>query len=587
MHVNPNAVTIHAVNFWTVKDRRPKAFTGSPLALIGQHRAWHDKKDAPCFSTVTYRKRATRGNEGVMTLTALVMDYDHLTAEQTGFVFDQSAPWASVAYSSFSHDPSLPNGWSFRLMLFLDRPIAAAEHAGLWRVVNERLGGVADKQANDVGRVWFKPSCRYDTPDEARLFLVHQGEALNVNELLAEAGATSGARFAAVQAPVALCRLSALPKPIAEGGRNSTLTRLGGALRRQGLDEGALATALLDENARRCEPPLPDEEVVGIARSLARYEPEHPLLRINCTDWGNAERLVHTHGDNLRYLSPQGRWLRWEGGRWRTVDQSALLPMALRAIRDTHAAARDLPNPEHRDRLVRHALQSESAARLRAMTQLSASLLPIDADQLDRDPMRLTVENGTLDLRSGALNEHSRGDFITRKLGVVYDKAATCPRWEAFLARAFGGDAALMQFVQRAVGYTLTGETTEQALLVLKGAGANGKSTFLSVLRSLLGEYALAAALASFLDGLTSIRNNLARLSGARLVSASEPERGRPLAESLVKQLTGGGTHHLPVPLRRVLRVCPELQALAVREQTPADHLRGRGLVAAFEGRAV
>ena len=213
--------------------------------------------------------------------------------------------------------------------------------------------------------------------------------------------------------------------------------------------------------------------------------------------------------------------------------------MALRAIRDTHADARDLPNPEHRDRLVRHALQSESAARLRAMTQLSASLLPIDADQLDRDPMRLTVENGTLDLRSGALNEHSRGDFITRKLGVVYDKAATCPRWEAFLARAFGGDAALMQFVQRAVGYTLTGETTEQALLVLKGAGANGKSTFLSVLRALLGEYALAADFASFLAGPTSIRNDLARLSGARLVSASEPERGRPLAESLVKQITG------------------------------------------------
>ena len=120
---------------------------------------------------------------------------------QAGFVFDQSAPWASVAYSSFSHDPSLPNGWSFRLMLFLDRPIAAAEHAGLWRVVNERLGGVADKQANDVGRVWFKPSCRYDTPEEARLFLVHQGEALNVNELLSEAGATAGARFASVQAP--------------------------------------------------------------------------------------------------------------------------------------------------------------------------------------------------------------------------------------------------------------------------------------------------------------------------------------------------------------------------------------------------
>ncbi|MBK7759977.1 MAG: hypothetical protein IPI35_26950 [Deltaproteobacteria bacterium] len=133
MHVNPNAVTIHAVNFWTVKDRRPKAFTGSPLALIGQHRAWHDKKDAPCFSTVTYRKRATRGNEGVMTLTALVMDYDHLTAEQTGFVFDQSAPGPAWPTAASATIPASRTGWSFRLMLFLDRPIAAAEHAGLWR----------------------------------------------------------------------------------------------------------------------------------------------------------------------------------------------------------------------------------------------------------------------------------------------------------------------------------------------------------------------------------------------------------------------------------------------------------------------
>ena len=91
MLVNPSSHIIEAVTFKSLIDRRPKAFIGSPVALIGQHRAWHDKKDAPCFSTVTYREGAPRGTDGVETLTALVLDFDHLTAGQAGLVIERAA----------------------------------------------------------------------------------------------------------------------------------------------------------------------------------------------------------------------------------------------------------------------------------------------------------------------------------------------------------------------------------------------------------------------------------------------------------------------------------------------------------------
>ena len=537
MLVNPNTVNIEAVTFKSVHDRRPKPFTGTPIALLGQHRPWHDKKDAPCFSMATYREGAPRGTEGVESLTALVLDFDHLTAGQAGMVLERaSGTWAFVTYSSYSHDPREETGWCFRLILFVDRPVAKAEYPALWSVMNNRLGGLADTNARDVARIWCAPSCRYDSPPADRLYVAQEGPAINVDELLAEARATKNQNLWPKPGTI---RKAATPQPIAEGGRNDALMRLGASLRARGLDEDQIRAALLDENSRRCVPPLEAEEVHGIARSVARYTPNNPLLGFNLTDWGNAERLVHTHGEDLRFVTQRGRWLRWEGGRWRAVDGASLLPLALQSNRATFEAAKDITDPDYRERVTRHTMRSESLQRLKATTQLAASLLPIDAEQLDRDPMRLTVENGTIDLRDGTLNPHSRGDFITRKLNVVYDEAAACPRWEAFLRRSLGGDVALIEFVQRAVGYSLSGSTNEQALLVLKGAGANGKSTFLSVLRALLGEYALAADFASFLAGPSTIRNDLARLAGARLVSASEPERGRPLAESLVKQLTG------------------------------------------------
>jgi putative DNA primase/helicase len=169
--------------------------------------------------------------------------------------------------------------------------------------------------------------------------------------------------------------------------------------------------------------------------------------------------------------------------------------------------------------------------------------IPVSPQQLDSNPWVLNVLNGTLDLRTGQLREHRREDLITKLAPVAYDPEAPCPRWEAFLSRIFAGDAELIRFVQKAVGYSLTGSTQEQCFFILYGTGANGKTTLMQTVSALLKDYARQTATETLLvqrgDGP---RNDLARLQGARFVYASETEGGRKLAEALVKQLTGGDT---------------------------------------------
>src|SRR5262249_4964648 len=161
--------------------------------------------------------------------------------------------------------------------------------------------------------------------------------------------------------------------------------------------------------------------------------------------------------------------------------------------------------------------------------------------ELDKDPWLLNVENGTLDLRTGTLQDHKREDFITKMVPISYNPEAQCPKWEAFLLDIMGDNEGMVAFLQRVIGYTLTGRTTEQCFFILYGSGGNGKSKVRAVMEALLGEHATTAAFSTFLESRHgTVRNDLAKLAGARLVVASESNAGGHLAESDVKTLTGG-----------------------------------------------
>lgn len=204
-------------------------------------------------------------------------------------------------------------------------------------------------------------------------------------------------------------------------------------------------------------------------------------------------------------------------------------------------AAIHIDDEDLRAKFARHAIRTQSEQRLRAMINLAQPERPIAENQLDYDPWLLNVINGTIDLRTGTLRPHQRENYITKLIPIPYDPAASCPTWEAFLERIMDGKPDLISYLKKCVGYSLTGSTQEQVMFILFGSGANGKSTFISTILSLMSEFGMQTPTETLLkSGGGGIRNDVARLKGARFVAAVESDDGKQLAEALVKQLTGG-----------------------------------------------
>jgi putative DNA primase/helicase len=273
-------------------------------------------------------------------------------------------------------------------------------------------------------------------------------------------------------------------------------------------------------------------------------EPDHSTFAK--TDSGNAERFAAEHGQSSKYCHVNRKWYLWDEVRWAKDETGEVFQLAKQTVRGIPTEALKLADDEQRRALIKHALQSESESRINAMLSLGQNEtgIPIRLTELDRDPMLLNVRNGTIDLRTRQLREHQREDLLTKLAPVVYEANAECPLWLQFLGDITAANIELVAYLQRAVGYTLTGEADEHALFLLYGTGANGKTTFLEVLRHILGDYAQSADFGTFITSQRSSgpRNDLAKLHGARLVTATESEDGMRLAESVVKQITGGDT---------------------------------------------
>ena len=329
--------------------------------------------------------------------------------------------------------------------------------------------------------------------------------------------------------------------PIVEGRRNTTLASIAGSLRRQGFPKEEINFHLRAINQGKCRPPLDDVEVGRIAASVASYEPGPNTP--NLTDLGNASRLVACHGQELQYCHAWKKWLIWSGTHWKADDTGKIVQLAKDIVQRLHLEAIEAQDAKLKVKLAKWALQSESGVRIREMIRLAPSEtgIPVTPDDLDADHWTLNVPNGTLDLPSGELRPPRREDLCTKLIPIPFHPKSECPRWQKFLADVTCGKQDLAQFLQRAVGYTLTGSTKEQVIFILHGTAANGKTTFVELIRKLLGGYALTADASTFLarpyDG---VRNDLARLRAARFVSAQEVGEGRRLDESLAKQVTGG-----------------------------------------------
>jgi len=264
------------------------------------------------------------------------------------------------------------------------------------------------------------------------------------------------------------------------------------------------------------------------------------------TELANARRLVMQHGEDLRYCHQLG-WLAWDGRRFKPDGGGVEVERRAKAtVLTIYAEAGAASDAGERKNLSRWAQQSEAASTIANSIRLARTEegITVEPSQLDADPWLLNVANGTIDLRTGDLRPHRREDLITKVVDIVYgdpDEVA-CPTWLALLERILPSDE-LRGFLQRAIGYSLTGDTSEQVLFMCIGVGANGKTTTLDGCSRLLGDYGRRTDFGTFLaQDQEHVRNDIAALAGARFVYAMEVEQGRRLSEVVVKELTGGDT---------------------------------------------
>ncbi|RFC36645.1 MAG: phage/plasmid primase, P4 family, C-terminal domain-containing protein [Candidatus Nitrotoga sp. SPKER] len=330
----------------------------------------------------------------------------------------------------------------------------------------------------------------------------------------------------------------------AQGNRDDGLFRYACSLRGRGLDKKE-AQLLVLAAAANCQPLMPELDANKCLESAWHYDSARTE---RLTDVGNAKRLVSLHGRDLRYVPEFKKWLVWDVGRWLIDEDGEIMRRAKITAAAVYVEAKSASEAGEQpmaDKLASHAGKSQSVQRLKAMIELAQTEpgIPARTTELDNNNYLLGVANGVINLETGALREPRREDLITKRALVAYEPDAKAPMFLAFLDRIMGGNQALVGFIQRAVGYSLTGITDEQCLFFLHGSGQNGKSTLLTVIKELLGDYAMqcpAETLMAKQGG--GIPNDIARLRGARMVATSETEDGRRFAEAMLKQLTGQDT---------------------------------------------
>jgi putative DNA primase/helicase len=272
--------------------------------------------------------------------------------------------------------------------------------------------------------------------------------------------------------------------------------------------------------------------------------PERPSTEppLPYSDYTNALAFVREHGQDLHYCYPWKSWLVWTGRCWERDTSGAVMRLAKLTVKRLARQVENL-DEDAANALMAHIKASLSTAKLKALVECAQSEegIPVQPADLDTDPWLLNCANGTLDLRTGELRPHQQSDLLTKCLPLAYDPDAHCQQWLIFLEHVMQGNAELIVFLQRALGYSLTGSTREQCFFLLHGPTKTGKSTFMHLAKALLGSYGTQAEMSTFLHKeRETVRNDLADLAGMRLVCAIETDEGKRLAEALIKQLTGG-----------------------------------------------
>jgi putative DNA primase/helicase len=333
-------------------------------------------------------------------------------------------------------------------------------------------------------------------------------------------------------------------EPISQGARHKHLVSLAGTMQRRGMSTNAMGDALMRENLERCSPPLEEKAILGILESASKWPTVGDLVTGERKDVGNADRLLRFGNGNYRFVAAFDRWVVYDGARWPVEDkeQQTIRAEAHRMVRAYGAQASTAGDSE----AMKFAAESLNSARISNMLREAAPHAILKVDEMDRDPLLINFRNGTLDARKELLREHRSEDYITALIPYDYSPEAPCPRWKKFIFDAFGQQKDLVEFFQRAVGYSMTGLTSEKCLFIPTGPTDSSKTTTMKVVGTLLGDYTQRIKVESLMEARrnqgsdNNAKDDLADLRGARFVPTSETGQAQRFREEVVKELTQG-----------------------------------------------
>ena len=260
------------------------------------------------------------------------------------------------------------------------------------------------------------------------------------------------------------------------------------------------------------------------------------------TDSGNADYLVSRYGNYLRYDHTNRRWLIWNGQYWEPDLKNKIIKIAQKAARKRQREVLNIEDFELKKLHSSHALKVENLHYINNCIKLAKSYgrIATVSKEWDKHSHLIQFTNGIYDLKKLEFYPGRPELMISQCVGYDFEESATSPRWIKFIDEIFDGNANLKNFVQKAIGYTITGETKEQCFFILEGSGSNGKSVFLSIGRKLLGDYAYDAPFTTFEKKYGNTQSNdIARLHSVRLVTSSENDMDKVFDEGRLKAITG------------------------------------------------
>lgn len=266
-------------------------------------------------------------------------------------------------------------------------------------------------------------------------------------------------------------------------------------------------------------------------------------------DTGNALRFRDANAGLIHYNHVDGCWIYWDGVRWASDENGEIKRRADKMLADMAKDLKEMQDDPAYNAYKKHLSRSRSHRGKEGFIAEARHLegVPVLPSEMDRAGNAFNVRNCLISLKTGRTAEHDKKYMISKLAPVTYDENAKCPRWDRFIEEITCGDKSLQLYLQRMIGYCMTAYTKEQCMFFLYGNGSNGKSVFVDTIAYMLGEYAASCQPETVMmrDRNNTVRGDLARLKGARMVVTSEPNDGCRLDEGIVKQMTGGTENKL------------------------------------------